>query len=115
MQIVSLFAVVGEEEEEEEKRYAIFYYRCSCVINIRDKRREIDVPFYARATERLSLVDGDDENANSDDNADCKIVSNNESPTPPANKKKERKRKRGEFAQTPSFVMYLLYTKPHLF
>lgn len=45
MQIVSLFAVVSEEEEEEEKRYAIFYYRCSCVINIRDKRREIDVPF----------------------------------------------------------------------
>lgn len=64
-----------------------------------------------RATERLSLVDGDDENANSDDNADCKIGSNNESPTPPANKKKERK----EFAQTPSLVMYLLYTKPHLF
>ena len=45
-----------------------------------------------RATERLSLVDGDDKNANSDDNADCKIGSNNESPTPPANKKKERKR-----------------------
>ena len=45
MQIVSLFAVVGEEEEEEEKRYAIFYYRCSCVINIRDKRREIDALF----------------------------------------------------------------------
>ena len=42
VQIVSLFAVVSEEEE---KRYAIFYYRCSCVINIRDKRREIDVPF----------------------------------------------------------------------
>ena len=45
-----------------------------------------------RATERLSLVDGDDKNANSDDNADCKIGSNNESPTPPANKKKERER-----------------------
>ena len=65
-----------------------------------------------RAKERLSLVDGDDENANSDDNADCKIGSNNESPTPRATK---RKRKRGEFAQTPSLVMYLLYTKPHLF
>jgi hypothetical protein len=62
-----------------------------------------------RATERLSLVDGDDENANSDDNADCKIGSNNESPTPPANKKKERKKERKEFAQTPSLVMYLLY------
>ena len=70
-----------------------------------------------RATERLSLVDGDDKNANSDDNADCKIGSNNESPTPPANKKKEREREREreEFAQTPSLVMYLLYTKPHLF
>jgi hypothetical protein len=51
-----------------------------------------------RAKERLSLVDGDDENANSDDNADCKIGSNNESPTPPANKKKERKKERKEFA-----------------
>jgi hypothetical protein len=71
-----------------------------------------------RATERLSLVDGDDENANSD-TADCKIGSNNEPPTPRANEKKERerdrKRKRGESAQTPSLVMYLLYTKPHLF
>ncbi len=44
-----------------------------------------------RATERLSLVDGDDENANSD-TADCKIGINNESPTPLANEKKERKR-----------------------
>ena len=69
-----------------------------------------------RAKERLSLVDGDDENANSDDNADCKIGSNNESPTPPANKKKERKEfAQKEFAQTTSLVMYLLYTKPHLF
>jgi len=69
-----------------------------------------------RATERLSLVDGDDENANSD-TADCKIGINNESPTPLANEKKERKRERvrEEFAQTPSLVMYLLYTKPHLF
>ena len=50
--------------------------------------------FFMRATERLSFVDGDDENANSDDNADCKIGSNNESPTPPANKKKERKKER---------------------
>lgn len=47
-----------------------------------------------RATERLSLVDGDDENANSDDNADCKIGSNNESPTPRGNEKKERKREK---------------------
>ena len=46
-----------------------------------------------RATERLSLVDGDDENANSD-TADCKIGINNESPTPLANEKKERKRER---------------------
>ena len=66
-----------------------------------------------RAKERLSLVDGDDENANSDDNADCKIGSNNESPTPRGNEKKERKR--GECAQAPSLVMYVLYTKPHLF
>jgi hypothetical protein len=67
--------------------------------------------FFMRATERLSFVDGDDENANSD-TADCKIGGNNESPTPRATK---RKRKRGEFARTPSLVMYLLYTKPHLF
>ena len=80
-----------------------------------ETKEERSMFLFMRATERLSLVDGDDENANSDDNADCKIVSNNESPTPPANKKKERKRKRGEFAQTPSLVMYLLYTKPHLF
>ena len=49
---------------------------------------------FMRATERLSLVDGDDENANSDDTADCKIGGNNESPTPPANKKTERKKER---------------------
>ena len=67
-----------------------------------------------RATERLSLVDGDDENANSD-TADCKIGSNNEPPTPRANEKKERERDRKRKRQTPSFVMYLLYTKPHLF
>ena len=48
-----------------------------------------------RAKERLSLVDGDDENANSDDNADCKIGSNKESPTPPRTKRKrERKREK---------------------
>ena len=73
--------------------------------------------FFMRATERLSFVDGDDENANSD-TADCKIGGNNESPTPRATKRKrerKRKRKRGEFARTPSLVMYLLYTKPHLF
>ena len=59
-----------------------------------ETKEERSMFLFMRATERLSLVDGDDENANSDDNADCKIVSNNESPTPPANKKKERKKER---------------------
>lgn len=61
-----------------------------------------------RATERLSLVDGDDENANSD-NADCKIGINNESPTPLANEKKERERKRGVCANSFSRNVLTVY------
>lgn len=46
-----------------------------------------------RATERLSLVDGDDENANSDDNADCKLVATT-SPQLRRRTKRKRERKR---------------------
>ena len=93
VQIVSLFAVVSERRR---RRKEICYFLLSLLLrhqHSRQKKRD-RCSLFKRATERLSLVDGDDENANSDDNADCKIGSNNESPTPPANKKKERKKER---------------------